>query len=65
LGVHHWGLPAFMLLSALATTLLAAAFWHLVERPALRLKHWTPFTRPLAPDTDQRPRTDTVTADAS
>ncbi|WP_327005697.1 acyltransferase [Dactylosporangium sp. NBC_01737] len=45
LGVHHWGLPAYIAASAAATTLLAAASWHLVERPALRLKHWTPFTR--------------------
>jgi peptidoglycan/LPS O-acetylase OafA/YrhL len=44
LGVHRWGLPAYIMLSALATTLLAAASWYLVERPALRLKDWTPPT---------------------
>ncbi len=42
LGVHHWGLPAYIAASAAATTVLAAASWHLVERPALRLRHWTP-----------------------
>ncbi|GAB3872635.1 acyltransferase [Dactylosporangium cerinum] len=43
LGVHHWGLPAYIAASAVATTLLAAASWHLVERPALRLKDWSPL----------------------
>ncbi|GIG44269.1 hypothetical protein Dsi01nite_023100 [Dactylosporangium siamense] len=42
LGVHRWGLPAYIAVSVVATTLLAAASWHLVERPALTLKHWTP-----------------------
>lgn len=42
LGVHHWGMPAYIAASALVTTVLAAASWHLVERPALRLKDWTP-----------------------
>lgn len=42
LGVHHWGLPVYIAASAAATTALAAASWHLVERPALRLRHWTP-----------------------
>ena len=65
LGVHQWGLPAYVVASALATTLLAAASWHLVERPALRLKHWTP-PRPRRPADapPARPATrDMVTAD--
>ncbi|MDG6104587.1 acyltransferase [Dactylosporangium aurantiacum] len=45
LGVQHWGLPCYIAASALATTALAAASWHLVERPALRLKDWTPPVR--------------------
>ncbi|MET7423796.1 acyltransferase [Dactylosporangium sp. NPDC005555] len=42
LGVHHWGPPAYIAVSALVTTALAAASWHLVERPVLTFKHWTP-----------------------
>lgn len=42
LGWTRWGHMAFLGLSMLVA--LAAAFlsWHLVERHALRLKHWTP-----------------------
>jgi peptidoglycan/LPS O-acetylase OafA/YrhL len=60
LGVHHWGLLAYIAASAAATTVLAAASWHLVERPALRLKDWTPLPArrpPAAPVAAARPAT--------
>lgn len=47
LGVHHWGLPLYVAASALVTSVLAVASWHLVERPALSLKDYT-LTRPAA-----------------
>ena len=55
LGVHHRGLPVYIAASALATTVLAAASWHLVERPALRLKHWSPLRRARPLPTGDRP----------
>ena len=38
LGVHHGGLPLYVLLSILATVPVAALSWFAVERPAQRLK---------------------------
>ncbi|MDG4759775.1 acyltransferase [Micromonospora sp. WMMD710] len=44
-GVQAVGLVGFFLASALVSTVLAVLSWHLVEKPALRLKDWTPRTR--------------------
>ncbi|POX45314.1 acyltransferase [Streptomyces sp. Ru71] len=38
LGCTRWGLAAYLALTLALTLLLAVASWHLVERPALRLK---------------------------
>ena len=42
LNVPRWGLLVYTCLSLLGGLILAALSWHLVERPALRLKYWTP-----------------------
>ncbi|WBC14308.1 acyltransferase [Micromonospora sp. WMMA1998] len=42
LGVQAVGLVGFFLASALLSGGLAVLSWHLVEKPALRLKDWTP-----------------------
>lgn len=42
LGVHLWGLPAYIVLAWLATFCFAFISWHLVEKRALRLKKWGP-----------------------
>lgn len=41
-GANRWGYGPFALLSLAVATVLAFLSWHLVENPALRLKHWTP-----------------------
>ncbi|MFG1868663.1 acyltransferase family protein [Micromonospora arborensis] len=41
-GVQAIGIVGFFLASALVSTGLAVVSWHLVEKPALRLKNWTP-----------------------
>lgn len=47
LNVPRWGLAVYTCLSLLGGLALAALSWHLVERPALRLKDWTPdYGRP-------------------
>ncbi|MEU6479442.1 acyltransferase [Streptomyces sp. NPDC047017] len=38
LGYARWGMAAYLALTLVLTFLLAAASWHLVERPAMRLK---------------------------
>ncbi|MCX2179183.1 acyltransferase [Streptomyces sp. SKN60] len=38
LGLARWGLAAYLALTFVLTVLLAAASWHLVERPAMRAK---------------------------
>ncbi len=43
LGVQVVGLFGFFLASALVSMVLAMLSWHLVEKPALRLKGWTPL----------------------
>lgn len=40
-GTRH-GRLAYLAVSVALTLLAAAGSWHLVERPALRLRHWTP-----------------------
>ena len=46
-GVTKWGYAPYALLGVAATVPLAVASWWLVERPALRLKRWTPGLRPV------------------
>jgi len=41
-GVEHWGVVAYALVSIAASLAVAVVSWHLVERPAMRLKDWTP-----------------------
>jgi peptidoglycan/LPS O-acetylase OafA/YrhL len=41
IGVRY-GLAVFLALSTLGTMVLAVLSWHLVERPAMSLKDWTP-----------------------
>ncbi|MEH0544875.1 acyltransferase [Streptomyces sp. B21-105] len=38
LGYNRWGMPAYLSLTLVVTLLFAVASWHLVERPAMRLK---------------------------
>jgi peptidoglycan/LPS O-acetylase OafA/YrhL len=40
-GVRY-GIVAYILMSFAAAAVLAVLSWHLVERPAMRLKDWTP-----------------------
>lgn len=40
LRVYEWGIFAYIVLSAAVTLALAAASWFLIERNALKLKHW-------------------------
>jgi peptidoglycan/LPS O-acetylase OafA/YrhL len=56
LGGATWGVAAYILLSLAGTVLLAVPSWHLVERPAMSLKNWTPpfLARPGEPE-DVRP----------
>ena len=41
-GVPKYGLLVYLLSSIALTLMVAAVSWHLVEKPAMRLKHWTP-----------------------
>jgi peptidoglycan/LPS O-acetylase OafA/YrhL len=41
-GVPEWGLLPFILIATVGTFALAIPSWHLIERPAMSLKHWTP-----------------------
>lgn len=41
-GVPQWGLFVYTVLALLGGLVLAIFSWHVVERPALRLKDWTP-----------------------
>ncbi|MFJ9741805.1 acyltransferase family protein [Streptomyces sp. NPDC101166] len=54
LGYARFGMPLYLLLSMSFTLILAVASWHLVERPALRLKDFGkrppgPLPRALSP----------------
>ncbi|GAA1029085.1 acyltransferase [Virgisporangium ochraceum] len=42
LGWAEWGVAAYILLSLAGTVLLAVPSWHLVEKPAMSMKNWTP-----------------------
>jgi peptidoglycan/LPS O-acetylase OafA/YrhL len=42
LGGTRYGVVGYIVLSTLGALMLAVCSWHLVERPAMRLKHWTP-----------------------
>lgn len=50
----RWGLPVYTLLALLGGLAMAVLSWHLVERPAMRLKDWTPrsLRRRAAPRPD-------------
>ncbi|MEU2611313.1 acyltransferase [Micromonospora sp. NPDC007271] len=49
-GVQAIGVVGFFLASALLSFGLAMLSWHLVEKPALRLKNWTPVSLRGRPD---------------
>ncbi|MFU8875689.1 acyltransferase family protein [Micromonospora sp. SL4-19] len=49
-GVQAIGVVGFFLASALLSVGLAMLSWHLVEKPALRFKHWTPAALRERPD---------------
>ncbi len=53
-GVAAWGYVPYLTLGILATIPLAVASWWLVERPALKLKKWTPNRR-TSPGTTPAP----------
>jgi peptidoglycan/LPS O-acetylase OafA/YrhL len=44
-GLQRHGLAAFMAVSLVTATAAAFVSWHLIERPALRLKDWAPWRR--------------------
>ncbi|AEV84023.1 Putative peptidoglycan O-acetyltransferase yrhL [Actinoplanes sp. SE50] len=50
LGVPAWGLLPYILLATAGTLVFAIPSWHLVERPAMALKHWSPRQRTTAGD---------------
>jgi peptidoglycan/LPS O-acetylase OafA/YrhL len=39
---NRWGVGPYIVLSLLGTLVFAIPSWHLVERPAMALKNWTP-----------------------
>jgi peptidoglycan/LPS O-acetylase OafA/YrhL len=41
-GGAKWGVAAYAAMSLAGTLLLAVPSWHLVEKPAMSLKNWTP-----------------------
>ncbi len=45
LGGARWGLPGYIAICVISTVLIAAASWHLVEKPALQWKNWNPAAR--------------------
>ena len=61
IGVASLGMAAYVGIATAATLLLAVPSWHLIERPAMRLKRWrpairrTPADRPLAGPVDPVP----------
>ncbi|MER7278232.1 acyltransferase [Dactylosporangium sp. NPDC000244] len=56
LGVPDWGMLAYIALSTAGTFVLAVPSWHLVERPAMGFKDWTPRRSRRRPE--QRPAAD-------
>jgi peptidoglycan/LPS O-acetylase OafA/YrhL len=56
-GMQRHGLTAFMVTSLIAATAAAFLSWHLIERPALRLKDWAPWRRDRAERPAERPHT--------
>ncbi|MDT5025625.1 MAG: hypothetical protein QOE61_2051 [Micromonosporaceae bacterium] len=61
LGVQRHGMAVYLSLSIVVTFALAILSWHLVEKPAMRLKDWTPpFMRPPA---EERARAAAVAGD--
>ncbi|MFI8822850.1 acyltransferase family protein [Streptomyces sp. NPDC053431] len=56
IGWTRWGMAAYLGLTLLFTLLLAVASWHLVERPALRLKDLGRSAPPTAPARRSVPR---------
>jgi peptidoglycan/LPS O-acetylase OafA/YrhL len=49
LGVHHFGLVAYVAAALVPVTALAVLSWHLVEKPALALKPGRPRARAATP----------------
>ncbi|WP_344619042.1 acyltransferase [Dactylosporangium salmoneum] len=45
LGVPRFGWTFYLLTSVVAALILAVCSWYLVEKPALRAKHWSPGRR--------------------
>ncbi|WP_433062880.1 acyltransferase family protein [Dactylosporangium sp. CS-033363] len=45
-GLPRFGWTVYLLTSVIAVAAVAAGSWHLVEKPALGLKDWTPRRRP-------------------
>lgn len=64
-GVQAIGLLGFFTASALVSTGLAMLSWHWVEKPALRLKNWTPSKLRERPDEPAPPRGGGPTEDVS
>ena len=54
IGVPDLGLFPYLLLSTLGTLVLAVPSWHLVERPAMQWKNWTPKRAVSAPRPETR-----------
>ena len=54
LGGAKWGPVVYIVLSLAGTVLLAVPSWHLVEKPAMSAKNWTPkLLRSRGPDADE------------
>ncbi|WP_326556211.1 acyltransferase family protein [Micromonospora sp. NBC_01796] len=62
-GVQAIGFVGFFLVSALVSTGFAMLSWHLVQKPALRLKDWTPTMLRERPDNPGPPKADRPIAD--
>jgi peptidoglycan/LPS O-acetylase OafA/YrhL len=54
IGGAKWGPFVYIALSLAGTVLLAVPSWHLVEKPAMSAKNWTPRRRDPAPDAPDR-----------
>ncbi len=50
-GVERLGWPVYVVTSCVVSVLAGAASWHIIERPALAFKSWTP---PISPDVLRR-----------
>lgn len=54
-GGARWGLPGYLAVCLVSTLIVAAASWHLVEKPALQWKNWNPAAKRSMPSSGPVP----------